>query len=592
MFHSALRRTVTGRSICRLPATLRARMAQPISGAAALRRTQQLSAHLQTTRTMSTSGRASSNSPSPPSTRAAKLPTFNDPYSQTEVLQHKHETGRLLLLNRPKALNALTLTMVQAITKQLLAWEQSEYCNVVILKSTASPRAFCAGGDVKRVMEQVAANDPSYAQFFEEEYRLNYLIGTTRKPVVALMDGITMGGGVGLAVHAPFRVATENTMFAMPETAIGLFPDVGGTYFLPRLEAGLGKYLGLTGERLQGASVFWAGIATHYVPSERLPALEQRLCELPSDDPDVVNAAIEEFSEEAAKLTDPETNNTYSLRPYLPVIRRCFSHRSIEAIVAALEKEAKDPQIVVSKKSHPSITPKAQAEWAARTLATLQRMSPTSVLVTNELLNRGRSQSFGQCLQDEFLTVQALTRSHDFTEGVTAKLVHRGKVEPKWNPATLRELVQSEVFETYLRPKFPALDLSPAAYQTTLDARISQPDATKESRGGQEERDSGLNLGGVRKKKAPRSAMERLNQTPDLASRQDRPADQPLPYGLVTANEVFDLLRNPSLRVTEEELYAYFNHKFEGKIGVDAKLRIILDAYCDVKPDATVETLP
>jgi len=250
---------------------------------------------------------------------------------QPEVLHRKQFTGRTFILNRPKAYNALNLDMIRNIAPQLLAWEQSDICKVIIMKSN-HPKAFCAGGDVKIVAEAGQRKEPDAATFFKEEYALNYQIATLKTPLVVLIDGITMGGGVGLSVHAPFRVATEKTVFAMPETAIGLFPDVGGSFFLPRLDGELGTYLGLTGQTLKGQDVMRAGIATHYMPSERLSALEDRLSELDNMDHEVVNQALEEFSAES-------NLEPFILDPYKNIIDRCFKYDTIKEIIDALEKE-------------------------------------------------------------------------------------------------------------------------------------------------------------------------------------------------------------------------------------------------------------
>ncbi|KAJ1932018.1 3-hydroxyisobutyryl-CoA hydrolase, partial [Kickxella alabastrina] len=210
-----------------------------------------------------------------------------------DVLTVNNLTGRSLVLNRPKALNSLTHPMVQSIRRHLQEWRQSDLCDIVILRSN-SAKAFCAGGDVVDVSNKWTRGDRSAAmRFFQDEYQTNHLIATYEKPLVALLNGYTMGGGVGLSMHAPFRVATESTVFAMPETKIGFFPDVGATFFLPRMDGQTGTYLGLTGQRLKGRDLLYAGIATHYVPSERLPMLEKRLQEIGTRDHAVINQAIE-----------------------------------------------------------------------------------------------------------------------------------------------------------------------------------------------------------------------------------------------------------------------------------------------------------
>ncbi|KAJ1654112.1 3-hydroxyisobutyryl-CoA hydrolase [Dispira simplex] len=490
-------------------------------------RTQQIASHFHTSRMHSQRPSTPTLGCDPSKTMAERTPTFNQPQSQTEVIQHKHEYGRVFILNRPKALNALTLDMVRSMTPQLLAWEKSDLCNVIILKSS-SERAFCAGGDVKKVVEGVQAQDKNFATFFQEEYVLNDLLGSVNTPIVALIDGITMGGGVGLSVHAPFRVATERTLFAMPETAIGLFPDVGGSHFLPRLDGALGKYLGLTGRQLKGKSVFWAGVATHYVPSERLPALEQRLCELPTSDLEAVNNAIEEFSEEAAKLADP---SEFSLYPYLGAIDRCFRYSTVSEIVTALKRELDNPT-----QHSPLLTAGELTGWVRETLSTLRGMSPTSLVVTNTLLNDGASLSLKKCLQREFQVVQKLAQSHDFVEGVTAKLVRRSKEPTQWNPASLEEVDERTIASLY--------------------------------------------FGGNGR------SLQFLSETD-----QSTPTN-PQNFALVTENEVRKLLASSGLKVTVPELSQYFNLKYQNKIGVDTKLRIILDTKFVVDPQSQLISEP
>ncbi|KAJ9090612.1 3-hydroxyisobutyryl-CoA hydrolase [Entomophthora muscae] len=362
----------------------------------------------------STSGSASSDGP--------VLSHVVQP-TQPSVLHRKQFTGRTFILNRPKAYNALDLSMIRNIVPQLQAWDQSDLCKVITIKSS-HPKAFCAGGDVKIAAQKGKDRDPSAVSFFTEEYKLNHMIGTLNTPFVALIDGITMGGGVGLSVHAPFRVATEKTKLAMPETSIGLFPDVGASFFLSRLDGELGAYLGLTGHLLEGREVMYAGFATHYVPSERLPALEDRLNELDSSEHDVVNQAIEEF------CAEPDYKPS-SLDAYRPAIDRCFAHSSVKDIIAALREETEEK------------------EWAQNTIKVLEASSPTSLIVTLEHLRRGRQLNFAQCLQMEHNLVQHFLNNHDFPEGVESKLVLKGSRPPQWQPASLAEADEKLIIRKY-----------------------------------------------------------------------------------------------------------------------------------------------
>eukprot|EP01126_Amoeba_proteus_P021381 TRINITY_DN2171_c0_g1_i1.p1 TRINITY_DN2171_c0_g1~~TRINITY_DN2171_c0_g1_i1.p1 ORF type:complete len:262 (+),score=35.35 TRINITY_DN2171_c0_g1_i1:83-868(+) len=219
-------------------------------------------------------------------------------YSQTmgsdEVIVEKRGASVTVTMNRPKVLNSLSLDMVRYLTPLYTQWEEDPSVSSIILRGQG--RAFCAGGDIVQIYESGKTGTSLSRDFFREEYVLNHLIGTLRTPHVAIIDGITMGGGVGLSVHGKFRVASDNTVFAMPETGIGFFPDVGGTYFLPRLKGALGMFLGLTGYRLKGKHVVCAGIGTHYVPTENLKELENSLSMLTSKDSQHVEELISKFS--------------------------------------------------------------------------------------------------------------------------------------------------------------------------------------------------------------------------------------------------------------------------------------------------------
>ncbi|KAJ3190347.1 hypothetical protein HDU85_000643 [Gaertneriomyces sp. JEL0708] len=380
---------------------------------AASRRTEALASHIGRSRNMSTTVGA-------------------------EVRHQKMQSIRMFMLNRPKAYNALNLGMIQNMLPQLQVWQDSDLCKVIVLTAVDGP-AFCAGGDVKSVvkgaMSGKAEELAQSVKFFEEEYRLNHLIGTSTKPFISVMNGITMGGGVGLSVHAPFRIATEKTLFAMPEVDIGLFPDVGGSFFLPRLDGELGTYLGLTATQLRGDEVFIAGIATHYIPSERLPSLYTRLAELETDEIEVVNGILEEF----VVGPDMERFREWKLGGEVAnAIDRCFKFDTIEQIVAALEKETQ------------------QKEWAQKTLDQLKTKSPTSLKVTLAQLRRGRKQDFAECFMMEYNMANEFLLTPDFLEGVDAKLVSK-RGTPKWNPtwSEMDKLTPSIVNRYFLPPRVP-----------------------------------------------------------------------------------------------------------------------------------------
>lgn len=346
------------------------------------------------------------------------------------ILQEVGDKG-VITLNRPKALNALNYEMIQLIHPRLKDWETTK--SMVIIKG-AGEKAFCAGGDVRAVVETVGKPDALGEYFFRDEYILNCLIGTLHIPYIALIDGITMGGGVGLSVHGQHRVATERTVFAMPETGIGLFPDVGGSYFLPRLGGRLGMYLALTGHRLKGRDVLKAGVATHVCDAARIGELEESLLSLQSPYPEDVAAVLQKFHEEATFSKDAP----FSLQPVLPKIQSCFSGASVEEICRNLEKDG--------------------SEWAVKQLETLKKMSPTSLKVTFQQVERGAHLTLQECLTMEHRIVKRIYKGHDFTEGVGAVLIKKHQ-KPVWKPASLSEVSDEHIDSYYFSPLDPAEEL-------------------------------------------------------------------------------------------------------------------------------------
>jgi len=331
---------------------------------------------------------------------------------------------RTIELNRPKKLNSLNGEMIDQIVPRLVQWQQSDMANMVLMKG-AGDKAFCAGGDVAALAKhnQEPDGQEKSVDYFRKEYQLDHLIATYQKPYIAFMDGITMGGGVGLSIHAPIRIATERTVFAMPETTIGFFPDVGASFFLPRMNGSVGTYLALTSERLRGPDVFYSGIATHYMHSTSLKPLEHRLAELgfaDNEQPDerlrVISDAIEEFCtglpHDQPMLLQGELRNA---------IDRCFCHNTVEEIMAALQKEE-------------GIT----KEWATATLETLHKRSPLSVYVTLRQMRTSRNWSIAETFQKEHAMAIEFMKNSDFTEGVTALLVR--KDAPKWSIPTLEDV--------------------------------------------------------------------------------------------------------------------------------------------------------
>jgi enoyl-CoA hydratase len=310
--------------------------------------------------------------------------------------------GRLTL-NRPKALNALDLPMIRALTAALQAWRDDPHVHAVVIQG-AGDRAFCAGGDIRAVRQHSLDGDTELVEaFFAEEYALNRLIAEYPKPHVALIDGICMGGGIGVSVHGAYRVATEHAMFAMPETAIGFFPDIGATYFLPRLPGRLGYYLALTGGRMQGADAVHAGLATHFTPRERLPDLSAALAA------DGV-AVLAEF---AAPLPP------FSLAPVRATLDRCFGASTVTDILARLEADGTD--------------------WAKETAAIMRGHSPSSLYWSYAIVRAGADRTLAQCLAAELALTRTTTRHHEFLEGVRAMVVDKDR-KPDWQPKSVEEV--------------------------------------------------------------------------------------------------------------------------------------------------------
>jgi enoyl-CoA hydratase/carnithine racemase len=329
---------------------------------------------------------------------------------------HVEERGGLgiLTLDRPRALNALSRQMVRATSAALARWRRDPSIRAVLVKAVPG-RAFCAGGDIRTVVE--AARDHGVASavgFFADEYRMNWRIGTLGKPYIALLDGITMGGGVGISVHGTHRIATENTLFAMPETGIGFFPDVGASYFLPRLPSRTGHYLGLTGTRLDGATLTRLGIATHFVPSTALPAIEAAL---------VAGEPLEPVLDAHAEEPVPGGLDAMA-------IARHFASDDPLAIVASLATDHSD--------------------FARSTLDTLRAVSPLSVRVVAAELARGRQLDLAGCLAMEYRMVHRSLAAGEFAEGVRALLIDKDK-QPRWRHASIAAVPESEV-EAFFAP--------------------------------------------------------------------------------------------------------------------------------------------
>ncbi|XP_029981287.1 3-hydroxyisobutyryl-CoA hydrolase, mitochondrial [Sphaeramia orbicularis] len=343
--------------------------------------------------------------------------------AEPDILLDKVGRAGVITMNRPKVLNALNLSMIRQIYPKLKKWEQDSETDIVIIKGVGG-KAFCAGGDIRAVTEAGKVGDSLAQDFFREEYILNNAIGTCKKPYIALIDGITMGGGVGLSVHGRFRVATEKTLFAMPETAIGLFPDVGGGYFLPRLRGKLGLFLALTGFRLKGRDVQRAGVATHFVESQKIPDLERELVELKSPSAEDVSRVLDSYQNQSTLGAD----KPFILQKHISDIDRLFNSSSVEGIMENLKADG--------------------SEFAVKQAETLLRMSPMSLKITFKQLQMGASLSLQDVLVMEYRLSQACMRGYDFYEGVRAVLVDKDQ-SPKWKPSTLSEVSEQSVEQCF-----------------------------------------------------------------------------------------------------------------------------------------------
>ena len=324
--------------------------------------------------------------------------------------------GRIRL-NRPGAIHALNQPMCAAMIAALDTWHDDTGIEAVLIDH-AEGRGFCAGGDIRMLATSGAKDGAEARDFFRTEYRLNHRLFTYVKPIVAFMDGITMGGGVGISQPARYRVATENTKFAMPETGIGLFPDVGGGWYLSRLPGRMGQYLALTGARIDGAECLALGLASHYLPSGALDEAKARILA----EPQAIEAVLAELSTPA-----PEAK----IMAHQGAIDRLFHADHLEDIYTALEADG--------------------GEWAAATLATLKTKSPQTMKVSLKLLLDGRAMpTFEDEMRQEFAVASHVVQRHDFIEGVRAVIIDKDNA-PRWNPAT-PEGVSEHVIDQIFAP--------------------------------------------------------------------------------------------------------------------------------------------
>ena len=333
--------------------------------------------------------------------------------STEEVFFEKKGSLGLITLNRPEALNALTLNMVRLIHPKLKIWEEDNEIKTVAVTAVGD-KAFCAGGDIRALYDWGKNNDKKATGFYYEEYQLNQLIKSYTKPYISFVNGIVMGGGVGISVHGSYRVAGENYSFAMPETGIGLFPDVGGSFFLSRLKNNVGMYLALTGSRIKSSDAIELGIAEYFIQSENFDDIFKQLSE--GITPDEV-------------LSSFNSNKVNSdLKNDFEKINELFSGNSLEDIFERLENDNSD--------------------FSQKNLSLLRSKSPTSLNITFRQIKNGSELNFEDCMKMEFRMVTKVMNDHDFYEGVRALIIDKDN-NPAWKPETVEEVSDEEIDEFF-----------------------------------------------------------------------------------------------------------------------------------------------
>ncbi|PWZ37956.1 3-hydroxyisobutyryl-CoA hydrolase 1 [Zea mays] len=359
-----------------------------------------------------------------------------------QLLVETDGNTRTLILNRPNQLNVLSPAMVKGLLSCFTAYVKDDGVKLLIMKVSSSRLMLfhMFFGCVVCLFDKLEGWKLG-ADFFRDQYFLNYIIATCIKPQVSLLAGIVMGGGAGVSLHGKFRVATDNTVFAMPETSLGLFPDVGASYFLSRLPGFYGEYVALVGARLDGAEMLACGLATHFVPSNRMLLLEESLKKVDTSNSFVVCSTIDQFCQQPSPKQKSSLNR-------LEIINKCFSKGTVEEIISSLEEVASN----------------SASKWAAQTIQYLKKASPTSLKITLRSIREGRTQTVGECLQREYRMVCHVVRgdfSRDFFEGCRAILVDKDK-NPKWMPPMLEQVHDDAVEEYFSRvdvPEWEDLDL-------------------------------------------------------------------------------------------------------------------------------------
>ncbi|KAM7472655.1 hypothetical protein LguiA_010838 [Lonicera macranthoides] len=339
------------------------------------------------------------------------------------VLLEARSSGRMVTLNRTKQLNSLTYEMLIQLERALSDYECDSEVNLVILKGKG--KAFCAGGDVVGVVHLCTSGHWSFAAaFYKKQLLLDYLIATYKKPLVPIINGIVMGGGAGLSMHARFRVVTENTVFAMPEVSIGHIPDVGASYFLSRLPGHFGEYLGLTGTRIDGREMFACGLATHFVLSKDLQSLEDALLESVSTDTSIISELINKFTDKSHVKQDEFCKR-------LQIINKCFGKETVEEILKSLENEVAN----------------GAEKWVVKAMISMKSASPICLKIFLRSIREGRMQRLEQCLNRDYRFGFHVIRgklNYDFFEGARAIFFEKDK-KPKWEPSKLEQVTDEMV---------------------------------------------------------------------------------------------------------------------------------------------------
>jgi enoyl-CoA hydratase/carnithine racemase len=352
--------------------------------------------------------------------------------TNTEILSEVRNRVAFVTLNRPAALNSLSMGMVVGLRAVMRDCALDPEVRAVLLKG-AGDKAFCAGGDIRALYESFRSSTTPHRDFFVAEYPLDYFLHFYPKPYIALMDGITMGGGMGLAQGSRMRIVGERTRIAMPEVAIGFFPDVGGSFFLSRAPGQLGLYLALTGAQIRAADALYAGLADVYLARAAVDRLQAQLSELKwSDSSEAwrgdVDRLISGLAMPKAGAPPPAEPGVAPLASVRPAIDEHFAAASVPALLKSLDDERRPEYL----------------DWARQTSATIKTRSPTMLAVTLRQLRLGRTMSFADCLRMEISMTQRLAAQGDFIEGVRAVIVDKDN-KPKWRPATLSEVTDASI---------------------------------------------------------------------------------------------------------------------------------------------------